>query len=252
MRAIFIGLIMISCSISGCFGSDSILAEKTGIPGGHAMNCLTSDDFTSMTLHVLYEDGSEPSSIDLLKQRLVEVCDKPDGITIQQKQVDFENTGPWTAEKVRDQRWDLGDDAMDGDTLNWYFLFPNGKYDDDSVLGVAVDGSTVAVFLDSVADAEGFFGRPSADEVERSVTVHEAGHLLGLVNLVYTSPYDHEDPSHPGHSKNEDSVMYWAIESTSVGNFIDGDLPTEFDDEDKGDLQGMADGSIKVYDQITN
>ena len=42
------------------------------------------------------------------------------------------------------------------------------------------------------------------------------------------------------------------LTTTSVGNFIDGDLPTEFDDEDKGDLQGMADGSIEVYDQITN
>jgi hypothetical protein len=44
--------------------------------------------------------------------------------------------------------------------------------------------------------------------------------------------------------------MYWAIESMNVGNFIDGDLPDEFDSDDKADLAGMVDGSIKVYDQI--
>ena len=81
---------------------------------------------------------------------------------------------------------------MDSSTLNWYFLFPKGVYDDASVLGVAVDASTVAVFRDSIDDSVNFLGRPSADEIESAVTVHEAGHLLGLVNLVYQSPIDHE------------------------------------------------------------
>ena len=63
--------------------------------------------------------------------------------------------------------------------------YSKGTYS-DSVLGVAVDASTIAIFKDSVEESEGFLGRPSAEDVERSVTVHEAGHLLGLVNLVYT------------------------------------------------------------------
>ena len=41
---------------------------------------------------------------------------------------------------------------------------------------------------DSVEEAKGpFFGRPSAEEVENSVLVHEVGHLLGRVNIVYQS-----------------------------------------------------------------
>ena len=108
----------------------------------------------------------------------------------------------------------------------------------------------MAIFKDSVDEAEGFLGRPSAEEVERAVTVHEAGHLLGLVNLVYTSPIDHEDPNHKGHSNNEDSVMYWAIESNDVGNFITGDIPDEFDDDDKSDLAGMKSGELKCKNQL--
>ena len=250
MRVLFLSLIIICSSMSGCFGDEDIFAEEKGIPGSLALACLKSNEFTSLKLHVLYEEGHLPGATDTLKQRIGEVCDKPDGITVEKTLVNFDHSGSWTSDDVRDARWERGSDAMDGDILNWYFLFPAGQYEDDSVLGVAVDASTVAIFLDSVDEAEGFLGRPSATEVERSVTVHEAGHLLGLVNLVYNSPTNHEDSSHQGHSNNEDSVMYWAIESMNVGNFIDGDLPDEFDSDDKADLAGMADGSIKVYDQI--
>ena len=44
--------------------------------------------------------------------------------------------------------------------------------------------------------------------------------------------------------------MYWAIESRSVGSFISGDLPTEFDQDDLNDLSGLADGSISITDQL--
>ena len=63
-------------------------------------------------------------------------------------------------------------------------LILKGTHNDESVLGVAVDASTVAVFKDSITESVNFLGRPSAEEIERAVTVHEAGHLLGLVNLV--------------------------------------------------------------------
>ena len=65
---------------------------------------------------------------------------------------------------------------------------PSGVYEEDSVLGVAVDASTVALFSDTIEEADGPFGRPSVEDVENSVLVHEVGHLLGLVNLVYQSP----------------------------------------------------------------
>ena len=44
--------------------------------------------------------------------------------------------------------------------------------------------------------------------------------------------------------------MYWAIESADLANFIFGSLPNDFDDDDLADLAGMADGSIKVTDQL--
>ena len=44
--------------------------------------------------------------------------------------------------------------------------------------------------------------------------------------------------------------MYWAVESTNIGNIISGDLPDEFDQDDKNDLSGMKSGEIETTDQL--
>ena len=218
------------------------ILKNEGFPAYHVPGRKMFEDMGSNVWNSIADD--------LLKTRLVESCDKPDGVEIVMKKVDFNHGETWDADDVRSKRWSLGDDAMNGDVLNWYFLFPAGKYSDSSVLGVAVDASTVALFKDSIEESENLIRRPSAEEIERAVTIHEAGHLLGLVNLVYQSPVDHEDPDHPGHSSNSESVMYWAIESAEVSNVLSGSLPDEFDSDDKADMSGMADGSIEVTSQV--
>ena len=58
------------------------------------------------------------------------------------------------------------------------------------------------------------------------------------------------DEEHKGHSNNEDSVMYWAIESANIGNIITGQLPDDFDADDLNDLAGMLSGEIETDNQL--
>ena len=246
-------MLMISAGLSGCFGQESKEVQK-GIPGGLTLACLSDDKYTSMVVEIDYEAGYMPeqSSIDLLKTRLEQVCDKPQGIEIFLTETNFEHEGQWSASDVREKGWnEKSNNPQSDSTLYWQAIFPSGQYANDGVLGVAVDASTIAIFGEAVDDAEGpIFNRPSAEEIENSVLVHEFGHLLGLVNLVYQSPVDHEDEEHKGHSNNEDSVMYWAIESANIGNIITGELPDDFDADDLNDLAGMLSGEIESNNQL--
>ncbi|MBV18308.1 MAG: hypothetical protein CMA56_00365 [Euryarchaeota archaeon] len=259
MQRVGLALLLASLMLlQGCLGGirDGIseaLPEQRGKPGGLTLACLSSSQFTDMVLEIDHAPGYAPeaSTIQLLTDRLNDVCDKPDGIRATITETEFSHTGAWSADDVRGQALEHREaPPMDGTTLRWHLLFPAGGYDDESVLGVAVNAADVAVFRDSIDDAENILRRPSAEDIENSVTLHEVGHLLGLVNLVYTSPRDHEDPDHPGHSSNEDSVMYWAVESSSLSTIISGELPNDFDDDDRADLEDLASGDIKAEQQL--
>ena len=254
LMGFLLSCLMFSIPMAGCTSDiKEILGESWGVPGGLALACLRDDSYKELIVEIDHAPGYNPesSTVSLLKQRLGEVCDKPDGISIKLNEVDFSETATWTADKVRE----IGHETMDAppqtSVLRWHVIMPEGKYSDESVLGVAVDASTIALFGDAIDDANGNFNfRISDEEVENSVMIHEFGHLLGLVNLVYTSPADHEDSEHPGHSNNEDSVMYWAIETFTVDAFFSGSLPTEFDQDDLDDMAGMKSGEIATTDQL--
>jgi hypothetical protein len=118
-------------------------------------------------------------------------------------------------------------------------LFVHGDYEGDTgVLGVTVRSDVAAVFVDQVAGSAGLLGGSAV--VERSVSTHEVGHLLGLVDLFLDT--GRHDPQHPGHSTNPGSVMYWAVESDVIGSILGANPPTEFDAADLADLAAIRNG----------
>lgn len=101
------------------------------------------------------------------------------------------------------------------------------------VLGVAYRADSLAIFVDQVQSA----GSPtlSAGYIEDVVTMHEAGHLLGLVDLYLHT--GRQDPQHPGHSRNPKSVMYWAVDTRLLAEIFNGPPPRDYDSDDLNDLQ---------------
>jgi hypothetical protein len=148
------------------------------------------------------------------------------------------NGSAFSAEDLRGLENEHRDTVTDGDTASMYVLSLNGTLSDrQGIIGVAYGGSSFALFLEQNR------GLDSA-AVERAVLVHEAGHLLALVNVGYESPRDREDPDHPNHSSNADSVMHWAVESVSILDALGGGPPDDFDDDDRADLADIASGAI--------
>jgi hypothetical protein len=128
--------------------------------------------------------------------------------------------------------------ASGGAIATAWLVYLNGSLaGGDGVLGVAYEASEIAMFPDEMSRAETALVDRAA--IERSVIVHEFGHILGLVNIGYVSRFDHEDAEHPHHSKYQTSVMYWAIEDISIAVLLHGGPPDDFDRYDKADLASL-------------
>lgn len=107
--------------------------------------------------------------------------------------------------------------------------------EEDSVLGLAINASTVVIFGDVVEGSGGLIA--GAEPIWRSVLVHEVGHIWGLVELIERSSTSRHAPrNRPGHSPNDQSVMYWAIEDASLILDLGERPPDDFDADDRADL----------------
>lgn len=191
------------------------------------------------------QQGAAPDdrAVAHLRQVLAGVVDKPAGITVDTGGTFASDRTSWTTEALRAVAGEHRDHRSGGDTVAVYALYVRGSLAGrEGALGVAHNASEVALFPERWQGTIG--GLLGSDrEVEQAVLVHEVGHLLGLVNLTYTSAIEgREDPEHPGHSASRDSVMFWAIESTAIQQVFSGPPPDTFDDWDRQDLQGLKAG----------
>ena len=105
-----------------------------------------------------------------------------------------------------------------------------------SILAVSFLGDTFATFPDRLAS--------SPQQLATTVTLHELGHLLGLVDLYLDrGRADTEnDPAGGGHSRNPGSVMFYAVDPSLLGSVF-GSASDRFDAQDERDLAAIRAGA---------
>jgi hypothetical protein len=155
----------------------------------------------------------------------------------------------WTVQQLQAAEAQSSHHKSSASAIVLHVLYVNGRFDDGSsgganALGAAFNASTFAIFKDRIANASTPLVPP--DAIESADVVHETGHVLALVNLTYHSPRNHEDPQHPGHSSNQQSVMYYAIDNVGVVNLLGlhSRPPTDFDADDRADLRDLKTGKL--------
>lgn len=185
-----------------------------------------------------------PSAIDLLVSRIKEVAPKKK-IKVLPIEVIPGGRSKWSTQDVAAFEAQNRDSHNSLASASMYISYVNGEPSSPGPIGVAYSSSAVVVYIKTVRDN----ATPivSADAVEKTVLIHEVGHILSLINQTYKSPRNHEDPEHPGHSKNQESVMFWQVDSVGVFSFF-GRLntapPTAFDADDKADLRDVGAGKL--------
>lgn len=220
--------------------ASSSASSGTGPVGSFAPTLLRPSPVRAILLDVLAQDGAAPrrATLDHATGVVGSVASKPATAT---------GTGSlpgggrsWSTDDLTALADRYAQATQRADRAVVHVLYLRGTFGGDtSVLGVSVRGDVAAVFSDQVSASE----TPviSAGAIEDAVTMHELGHVLGLVDLVLST--GRGDPAHPGHSRNRGSVMYWAVESDLVTQVLQGGPPRDFDDQDRADLAAIRSGA---------
>ncbi len=223
-------LILLALALPGCF--DSLPLAGPDLPRDY----IAGDDYTRWVIEIDYVEGHRPSSeaTNLLAQRMRELVSK-DAVSVQVDDAIPGGRDTWNDAAIQSLSAQHQDQDHGGDTVVTHVLYLDGSYSRGNVLGIAYgDKELVAMFDETIEGAANLFF--SATQIERAVLVHEFGHVIGLVNSGTPMVQNHEDPDHRGHSDNQDSVMYWAVETTDITQIFTGGIPTEFDADDKADV----------------
>jgi hypothetical protein len=213
----------------------------TGAVGTGAPRYLRPSGSNRIVVQLVVQDGAapRPATLSHIVSVLEDASKKP--VTTTTAAVDGDRER-WSSSDIRRAAVDAAS-TTPADTAVVRLLFLRGRFDeggehDDEIIGLSVASDVAAIFSEQVdSSANALVG---AAHIEDSVTTHEVGHLLGLVDLYLHS--GREDPEHPGHSRNRGSVMYWAVESSLVTDLLTGGPPRDFDVEDMTDLTRIRRG----------
>lgn len=222
-------------------------ADDTGGVGANARAMLRGDRPTLVVEIDTQQDvDADADAVAHLTATLGEVVDKPGGIVREGGNELSDPRTTWSSADLRAVAADNRDTRTTDEQVSVHVLYVAGSHVEDgtetNAIGLALSASTIAIFPQRWQGMTSLLGSGTA--IERAVLVHELGHLLSLVNLGYESDLDHEDPDHPGHSANQRSAMYYAVETTLIGQVFSGPPPDTFDDADRSDLDGLRTGRL--------
>lgn len=251
-------LLLAGGGLAGCLEA----FQGSGQAGEWALEYLRDDKYSELLVEIDHDQGGAPSqrTLDKLDDVLGARLNKPGGIEFRTSaEVDGKGQGSkYSFSEIRELEDDHRDHKKGGDRAVLYILFLNGGSTQDTsdgrVLGAVYSGSSMVMFKDNIRhthercksqDLPLFGSCPSRDKIEDAVVTHELGHVLGLVNLNpedVPMQHDREDPDSEGHSKYEDSVMYFAVRTSGgVLNLLSNQsLPTEYDQYDRQDLRNAG------------
>lgn len=200
--------------------------------GKSANFLLAADQFPALELELVYMEGYEPS--DKMLESLVEFLEKytfkPEGIRLLLKEIPAMNKETYTTEEIATIENDYRESYNEGNTISVFLLVVDGDFEkneeDSFTIGAAYRNTSLVLFGSQIEKNSGGIRRPSKSNLETTVVLHEMGHLLGLVNVGSEMVEPHEDEAYDHHCDNEDCLMYWAIETNSIFNYMRDVIPS--------------------------
>lgn len=210
--------------------------------GASAKDLLKAAPFKSLHISVEYMNGYAPDqqALSQLQQFLATYLSKPGGIQVSSTAIPDQSLGTYTDSDIRQLEHQYRQSYSNDSVLNVYVIYVDGSYSDNAVLGLAYQNTSICMMGQTIHAHSGGINQVSRSVLEGTVLDHEFGHLLGLVNLGAPMQVAHEDASHPHHCSNQQCLMYYAVETTSLGGILGtGSIPG-LDADCQNDLKALA------------
>lgn len=221
---------VIACKKETTFTNNPGADDLHNKPVGFSSNqLLSAGTYKSLKIEFQYMTGYAPDAGALthLQNVLNTYLNKPSGITIVTKEISGSSSTTLSIDQVRKIEEDNRTVFTTGDQIGVYFLYTNGNYTDNNVLGVAYRNTSMVLFGKKIHDNSGSLGQASRTKLEATVLEHEFGHILGLVDIGSPMQTNHKDASHGNHCSNANCLMYYASETTDIlGFLITGNIPS--------------------------
>ena len=234
--ALILLLVITICNNFSCSKNDN---TSTGLPsinaandkqvGASANDLLSAATYTSVKIEVQYMPGFAPDAAALnnLTSFFNTLINKPGGITIVQTQIPSAGKAVLSLNDIATIEKNNRTVFTSGSQLGVYFLYTDGGYTESAVLGVAYRNTSMCILGKTVHDNSGAIGQASRTKLESTVIEHEAGHILGLVDIGSPMQTNHKDAAHGNHCNNSNCLMYYSSETTDVlGFLITGTIPS--------------------------
>lgn len=266
-RALLLLLAALLASSAGCTEAfrnvQQDLGSRTG-PGSNYEAYLTGDRKLVVELDhspgALW-DTSEPVN-NHVRRQLERITAKDVEFRASEDLPDRGDRYRWSLGELRDLHEDHQDLSSNENRVVMHALFVDGRFEKDGTLGLSYASQAFALFTGAIESASCSNNAPLCTggdtrewRVNRAVAVHEAGHLFGLVGSPLPMVNDHKmhedpDPDTPedeagdSHSSNQDSVMYWAVNTRrGLTNIFGNEAPPhQFDREDLRDAENQRGG----------
>ncbi len=224
--------------------------KRSGSGGGTAQQAiksiLTDNTYSSIEIELLYPEGFKPQqeSLDNLRNFILEVANKPDGVTFKPRVIPAFSEEKLSVSQIREFEDNNRTSFSKGSTFSIFMLCTNtGSTSDQGnsrVLGVAYGSSSICLFQETIQDNSGggpLSNQPSREVLETTVYNHELGHLMGLVNNGTPMVENHQDTENGRHCDVDDCLMFFQVETTAdLLGLMNSGIP-ELDDQCRADLR---------------
>lgn len=202
--------------------------------GVSARSFLSDENFTSLTVEVVYVTGYEPSesSLSNIKSFLQTYLHKPAGVSLQLRAIPSPEVGTYSLAEIKGVENEHRTVFTSGTKLSTFIFIADDKSDASTsrelVLGKAYKNTSMVIFEKEIRElAES--AAVSSSQIQEITVKHEFGHLFGLVDNGTPAQSDHvykdpQDPNEKGHCSIEGCLMARDLDYTQPGNLFLEDL----------------------------